>query len=475
MLPSPWTYFMRTSMVVSLVAALPAFASTEALAEVAAPELADEAGAESPLLLVPLDVGIWPKVSINGIYDEDLRIHNAVSLSLAWAEPHRVEGFQLSLGGAVTVDRMVGAQLGGLLAAAGEEILGLQVGGLVAASGDDVWGAQAGGLVAGAGGDVVGGQVGGLVAGAGGNARYLQAGGLVAAVGGSFHGLQAGGLVAGAGDEAWGVQASGLIAGAGGEMVGLQLGGLIAGAGGQLTGLQAAGLVTGADALRGAQVGGLLAAAGDVRGAQLALVTGNGELEGVQVALLNMSSRVTGTQLGLVNIARHVDGVQLGLVNIAKTVRGASIGAVGYVEDAPRTLDAWTSELALVSAGARLGTRRVTTLTELGFDPVRDDSRLVVGVGLGLRFRLDDAFTLEPELWARGVLLAGDFDRFVHVRTARLRASLALGQQVAIFGGVALNEATDAEASALVTGPSWTPISGSVLWPGAFAGLAIAL
>jgi hypothetical protein len=438
-------------------------ATTRESSEVKAPD--------EPVQVVPIDVGIWPRASINALYAGPVR--NAVSLSLAWADPHEVEGFQLSLGGAAAQQRIRGVQLGGMVAAAGEEATGMQLAGLVAASGEGSLGLQAGGLVAGTGEDVAGGQLGGLVAGAGGRARGIQAGGLVAGSGEDLAGIQVGGLVAGSGSGGWGLQAGGVVAGAGGDFVGLQGGGVIAGAGGQLVGLQVGGLLAGAEGAKGLQISGGLAGAESLTGGQIGAVAGAAEARGVQLAIVNLSEHVRGVQLGIVNLARRVDGAQVGIVNVAKQVRGASIAPVGYVDEAPRYAEVWASELAILSAGARLGTRRVTTLVELGFDPLRADSRLVAGAGLGLRFWLAEWVTLEPELWGRGVILAWDTGRVASVQTARLRASFELREDLSVFGGAALNGSTDADAADLIDGPSWRAGDELEFWPGAFAGVSL--
>lgn len=221
----------------------------------------------------------------------------------------------------------------------------------------------------------------------------LQANTLSNTIMGPLEGLQLAGLVNNVHGPVEGMQAAGLVNNVSGPMEGVQAAGLVNSASGAISGLQAAGLVNNAyGPMEGVQAAGLVnRAAGGGEGLQAAGLVNvtQGPMEGVQAAgLINVAKGdVEGVQAaGLINIAERVDGMQLGLINVSKHIDGLPLGLINIVEDGERRLSIYETDLGMTHVGFNLGSHRVYSQLNFGWDPTSGRERFAYGAGVGLHY-----------------------------------------------------------------------------------------
>jgi hypothetical protein len=220
--------------------------------------------------------------------------------------------------------------------------------------------------------------------------RGAQLAGLVSAAGGTVTGLQASGLINLGVKRVKGAQVAGLAGVTAGSLRGAQVSGLANVVSGRTTGAQVSGLanVT-VGALRGGQISGLVNIASDsATGAQISgLVNVSvGKGRGFQAAgLVNVAAGARVTQVaGLANVAVKMNGVQIGLFNYADTVaRGIPVGLLSIVRRGGyRAFELTANESFYVNPAYKIGVRQFYNLFAAGV--AYRDSMVIWGWGLGI-------------------------------------------------------------------------------------------
>jgi len=315
----------------------------------------------------------------------------AVAISLVppieshWWHPNPIKRVSLNL--------LVGSSAG---------IEGIEIGGLVNVVGGDVRGVQLAGLGNVGGGDVRGLQIAGVANLASGGVRQVQIAGITNLVDGDMRGVQIAGVANLDGGEVSRLQIAGIANSVDGDVRGVQIAGVANLDQRDMNGLGIAGIANfvGGDQHGVFQIAGVAnIAMGSVQGGQIAGIANvsGGRASGVQVAgIFNGASAIDGAQIGLVNAAGRVRGVQVGLVNLADE-SDVSIGLLTLARNGRHAVELWTSDIATVAAGVKLGARRTYSVLTIG----GDDERLLAGAGLGVhtprdRYYLDvDAIAYE--------------------------------------------------------------------------------
>ncbi len=295
---------------------------------------------------VPLNVGLFPPISINGIYDRP--ILNNVSLGVLAAKSARLRGAAISYGFSYQTEDVVGAQGTMAVGLIKEGFVGAQAAGLTSITRLDARGFQGSGIFSYLGGDLVGAQISGIGQYSGGDVRGFKGAGIASISAGNVRGATA----------------SGIFSYVGGDLKGAQLAG----------------------------VGNY--SWGGIRGAQAS-------------AIANYAPYIYGAQIGLVNITRSkVDGVQFGLVNYCEDIDGAPIGMVSVVKNGTYALDFWTSDTALTNVGFRLGSKYVHNIIAFGWQPIDGKPKGMLGWGIGVHLPYE-RFWFESDFMFYGV---GDSD-----------------------------------------------------------------
>ncbi|WP_428261244.1 caspase family protein [Haliangium sp.] len=276
-----------------------------------------------------------------------------------------------------------------------------------------------------------------------------------------------------------GVQLAGAVNVNGADTRGIQVAGAANWNGGSMRGPQVAGAlnVNRGDAHYVQVAGAANWNNGAMYGLQIAgaVNVNRGAVRGGQLSVINIGNDVDGVQLGVVNIARHVRGVQLGLVNIADTHDGVPIGLVSAVRDGYHSFEAWTSDLAPVNVGVKLGSRRFYSMLMAG----ADQDGLLVGLAFGVHLPVA-GYHLDIDAGAYETLDSErDWESDSTLLTrARAAVKIPLGVGLSAFGGVSMDAAIALDG-APVDDPSLFKSRrierGRVslrLLPGLFAGLA---
>jgi len=364
-----------------------------------------------------LNLSLFYPVSMNQTKKDTANI----SLSLLYGHLGSVRGLDISLGAAALERSLVGVQLAGLFAVAGESMEGGQAAGLFCVAGDRGEGVQLAGL----------GSVGGE----------------------EFTGLQAAGLFAVAGERLKGAQFSGLFSVAGETAKGFQASGLFSVAGDKLDGIQIAGLFN--------------VAGDDSRAVQIAClmnVTG-GTCSGLQVGLFNVAGRLNGVQIGLVNAVKEIEGLPIGLVNLTRR------------EDRRIQMAAWAGSVSLLNAGVKIWAKRYYSVLYAGVINLPQSVEGCLGYGFqygyafplraagggsGARKRIDvDAGYLYLDNSTLFRHREGTPDR--HVLSIRGSLAVELSPQVSLAAGVGLGYRID----------YGTSFGGGSLFPLVFAGVEL--
>jgi hypothetical protein len=222
-------------------------------------ELTARRGDGEDLAQVPVDLSIFPPVSLNG----DRPAVNRLQLGLIAARATRLRG--VGIAPVLWADEDVhGVQLAGVGSSVRSELVGAQLS-----------------SVANVAGEVIGVQISG----------YLNL----------SRGPVSGAQVS---DANWAL----------GRVRGAQMG--MVNYASAATGFQGA-LVNVAGDVRGAQFS-LVGVARNFAGAQIGLVNIGGDVTGAQIGLVNVARRARGLQLGLINLAEELDGAPVGLLSVAR-------------------------------------------------------------------------------------------------------------------------------------------------------------
>jgi hypothetical protein len=197
----------------------------------------------------------------------------------------------------------------------------------------------------------------------------------------------------------------------------------------------AGGIALTRQAMCGAQIaGGATLTLGRAHGLQLSGgVAFAGGFDGAQIASVNISTGdVRGAQIGVVNIAAgDVRGLQLGVVNVAKD-GDAALGVVSIYRHGRTNLDAVSSENGSVVASLEHGGRVLHNLYSFGERRSGDDTRLMLGLGLGARVLGNDDFTFDIDLQHFWVIKPSVYTSMEQVR---LLFAVKLASALSIIAG----------------------------------------
>lgn len=226
-----------------------------------------------------------------------------------------------------------------------------------------------------------------------------------------------------------GVQLAGVLSLTRQGLEGIQAGGVVNHVGGDVDGIQAAGVVNHTKgAVDGVQMAGVVNYSAGVDGSQIAGVVNisTGTSEGLQLAgVHNLAGEFTGLQISMVNVARAVSGVQIGLVNIADRMEGAPIGLLNIIGDGMLHLDVWSSDIAPVHVGAKMGSKHFYSIIAGAVRPGAWDALDIDALYYHL---------VEGDSWPDDG--AGGVDGLVR---GRVTLRWAFREDVALFGGPAVN------------------------------------
>ena len=283
------------------------------------------------------------------------------NLSLAYGKVGSVRGLDISAGGSVINENLLGIQLCGLMGVVGDTGRGVQLSGLINVAGDSFYGVQGSGLINVVGDDFRGIQSSGLIGVSGQDGLGLQVSGLASVAGETFKGLQASGIFSVTGEEFKGVQAAGIFSVAGENCYGLQ-------------------------------AAGVFNVTGDV-------------LRGLQTAPFNVAAKSEGLQIGVVNVAGASKGVQIGVVNYTQEENtGIPFGLVNLADNGRIRGTLWGGNTVAATAGVKFAVHRFYSIISLAYGNLEDNIRnsltygfhygtlfpvgnLSLGTDLGYRFR----------------------------------------------------------------------------------------
>lgn len=400
---------------VSLALGAPSTLSLDGL-DFVSPEVTALRGApEAPEALErrPIDVGLFPPLSVNQPGDETL---NHFSFGLGLGYGYVVEGAAIGIGAS-----WLDARLKGLQYAVGFSHVD-------------------------------------------GTAEGVQYAVGFSNVGGSMTGVQSSVGFSHIGGSLRGVQSAVGFSYVQGDVTGAQLSaGLSFASGARVSGAQLTAGLNYANALSGLQ----LSAGGNI--AQ--------ELEGLQLAPWNVVTRASrGAQLGTINYAPTTK-LQLGVVNVVKRTEGPSIGLLNYaIEDGIIDAMVYSSDVALVGVGFELGTRHLYTGFGFTAGTWEDADALGFGPMFGGRLYLGSSWELNVEFGTLFIDDAQDFSDFELLSQARVRLAYELLDGVRLFAGPTANvlvELDDFGRDRHPLAPAYAarPGDGRVyVWPGAALG-----
>lgn len=263
---------------------------------------------------------------------------NGTLVSGIWSQTNDSTGFLAAGVGTQSSANLVGTELSGVVTLRTGCVVGAQITGVWATAGESCEALQLGKL-----------RFDGMAM------LGLQMAGLVARVKHGFRGAQIAGGVSIANARYEGAQLTLGAAFAKGGFQGAQLAGLGNFSGGTSRGLQFA--------------LGLNHHAGDMNGAQLSIGA-------------NIAQDVRGMQFGSLNVARDVRGLQLGLVNIARENHGLALGLFNWSKQARLQPTYFFQTPGYHALGYRNLSGRSLGTISYGYDPVRDRARTRFGIGV---------------------------------------------------------------------------------------------
>ncbi|MCU0661647.1 MAG: caspase family protein [Myxococcota bacterium] len=270
----------------------------------------------------------------------------------------------------------------------------------------------------------------------------IQASGWFNRAGASLIGLQGAALVNSVGGPSRGMQLAGLANMDRGSMTGAQFAsGVNVAGGGQSRGFQLSGLLNlGGGSFEGAQISALASAnRGQMRGLQLSAACNATAqtVTGAQISSVNFATELRGFQLGLVNVTKQMRGVQIGLVNIAaESANGPTIGLVNYAGDGILAPSVWTSDLAAINIGLKMGSRAVYSLLGAGYNPFSRSPSFSLFGGIGAHFDFHPAY-LEVDYLLASVQknMRWSFEEPLLTHTVRIVFGLRVFEQMSLFAG----------------------------------------
>lgn len=267
------------------------------------------------------------------------------NLSLAYGKVGSVRGLDISVGGSVIHDDLLGIQLCGLMGVIGDTGRGIQLSGLINVAGDSFYG--------------------------------VQGSGLISVAGNGFKGIQSSGFMSVSGQEGFGLQLSGLASVAGETFKGIQASGIFSVTGEEFRGVQAAGIFSVAgDSCYGFQASGVFNVTGGV-------------LRGLQTAPINVAAHSEGVQIGVVNVAGASKGVQIGIVNYTQEENtGVPFGLVNLAENGRVRGTLWGGNSVAATAGVKFAVNRFYSIISLGYGNLEDNigESLTYGFHYGAMF-----------------------------------------------------------------------------------------
>lgn len=268
-------------------------------------------------------------------------------------------------------------------------------------------------------------------------------------------------------DSVVGAQLAGVFNVSGGPTTGGQASTAVNVSAGPLVGFQGtAGLNLAMDTAVGAQIGSINAS-GSLVGAQVGFVdVVNGDLTGLQAGVVNVTTgRVRGVQLGLVNYAQHVD---------------APIGLLSIVADGQIHADVWGSDATPAAVALRVGSQYVYNLFAVATNPIGDDAKWMLGLGIGGHIPLaGEQWFLDIDAlgWhiTRGNRFNTELDLLAQLRVT---AGYRFAPRLAVFAGAQANALASrvADGADWRLGGAWTDtVSGAqvAIWPGFLAGIRL--
>lgn len=356
---------------------------------------------------VPLNFSLWYPISFNHSKNDSVN----VNISLIYTNVKSINGLSLNIGSSVIQKDLNGVQLnGGFSRVKGDfnginisgainsidgQSKGISIAGLVNLGLDNLYGFQIAGAYNFAFGNMLGTQIAGFFNVVGGDAKYFQFA-TANNVGGSFSGLQFA--------EIFNFTAR--------TVKGLQF--------------------------------GIANIAGDLKGMQYG--TGNVALnsaKGVQFGIFNFAYVQHGLQVGIINFSKEQKGMPFGLINLA-----TENGNVSWIN--------YASNMNLINTGLKFSANNFFSILELGWyhwNSIKKSTSGVNGFHYGYNFKINNRFTLAPDLGFIGILqkLADDISDDVDPTTyefsfalqSRLILQYKLFPNIKLISGIGLNRIYD--------------------------------
>jgi hypothetical protein len=278
---------------------------------------------------------------------------------------------------------------------------------------------------------------------------------------------------------------------------------------GKVEGFQGSGVFNIAERVRGSQAAGVFNMSNEMEGTlQVAGVFNMAEkAKGSLVAgVFNAADTVSGSMIaGVFNVADSVHGAMIGLVNVADHLDGPAIGLVNLIGNGIHELGIqYVPSEDMTYLQYRSGTAGVFALYYAGVgseDWFKDGDSLIVGVGLGHRFLMDEKgagldleFSAEQELYPErreALAAAADaedsrafFDQFCPYPSIRVSLNVPLFSSLRVFLGLETDfdvpswgaYVPDRLRKSSITGEGWTDEIfglGFTAWPKLFFGVSI--
>ena len=380
-------------------------------------------------VIIPIDIGIAPGISINGFSSTVL---NHVSLSLGMSYAYELEGVAMALGASWLDHTLHGIQL-----SVGFNHVASNASGVQFAVGFNNVGGSFSGLQSSVGFNIIDKGASATQLSVGMNIVQSHSTGLQGAVGlnlvsGDMKGLQG--------------------------AVGLNL------VSGDMKGLQGA--------------VGLNLVTRDYSGVQMssALNFVGGKMDGLQLGIANLVLEdVYGAQIGLINMSEAA-GLQLGLVNVVSETDGVSLGLLNYaLEDGILDLRLYTSDATITALAFEIGTRNIYTAFSIGYGAFAQPEVYMAGLHLGSRLYIGPDWEVGFEI---GTLVTdfGERSEIDLLNSVRIGIGYRIAENLLVFLGPSLNVLVDLNESQepredLAPDYAYRPEDDRVyIWPGFWAG-----
>jgi len=195
-----------------------------------------------------------------------------------------------------------------------------------------------------------------------------------------------------------------------------------------------------------------------VRGVQFSLANIAGNLRGVQYGVGNVVlNTAKGLQFGLFNFAMEQRGVQIGILNSALKQKGMPFGLINLAKkNGDISWINFTSNFNALNTGLKFSANNFFSILGLGWYHWGSKTRSISGVNsfhYGYNFKLNDTFTLSPDLGFIGILqdladeVTEDIDpatyKFSIALQARMVVEYKLHPKVRLISGIGFNRIYD--------------------------------